>query len=37
LTFSDIAITLRGMGHDISKATVNRRYLEYRELTPSPE
>ena len=32
LTFADIAVTLRGMGHDISKATVNRRYLEYKEV-----
>lgn len=29
LTFSEIAATLRGFGYDISKATVNRRYLEY--------
>ncbi|WP_227935905.1 YneB family resolvase-like protein [Alkalihalobacillus deserti] len=29
LTFHDIAATLRGFGYDISKATVNRRYLEY--------
>lgn len=31
LTFSEIAATLRGFGYDISKATVNRRYLEYIE------
>ncbi|MFC0558503.1 YneB family resolvase-like protein [Halalkalibacter alkalisediminis] len=29
LTFHDIAATLRGFGYDISKATVNRRYIEY--------
>lgn len=29
LTFAEIAATLRGFGHEISKATVNRRYLEY--------
>jgi DNA invertase Pin-like site-specific DNA recombinase len=31
LTFSDIAATLRGFGYNVSKATVNRRYLEYLE------
>ncbi|MDP4086450.1 MAG: recombinase family protein [Bacillota bacterium] len=31
LTFSEIAATLRGFGYSISKATVNRRYLEYIE------
>ncbi|TWI59346.1 YneB family resolvase-like protein [Halalkalibacter nanhaiisediminis] len=30
LTFHDIAATLRGFGYNISKATVNRRYLEYK-------
>ncbi|WP_077211617.1 YneB family resolvase-like protein [Bacillus dakarensis] len=29
LTFSEIAATLRGFGHNISKATVHRRYKEY--------
>ncbi|MEH6943607.1 YneB family resolvase-like protein [Bacillus sp. JJ722] len=29
LTFADIAATLRGFGYNVSKATVNRRYLEY--------
>ncbi|WP_078546953.1 YneB family resolvase-like protein [Litchfieldia alkalitelluris] len=29
LTFSEIASTLRGFGHDISKATVHRRYNEH--------
>lgn len=29
LTFQEIAATLRGLGFDISKATVNRRYKEY--------
>lgn len=29
LTFKDIAITLRGLGYNISKATVHRRYQEY--------
>ncbi|RFU70313.1 recombinase family protein [Peribacillus saganii] len=29
LTFAEIAATLRGFGYDISKATVNRRYLEF--------
>lgn len=31
LTFADIAATLRGFGYNVSKATVNRRYLEYME------
>ncbi|MCM3572597.1 recombinase family protein [Mesobacillus subterraneus] len=31
LTFAEIAATLRGFGYDVSKATVNRRYLEYTE------
>ncbi|MFC7372270.1 recombinase family protein [Fictibacillus iocasae] len=31
LTFKDIALTLNGLGYDISKATVNRRYIEYME------
>lgn len=29
LTFAEIAATLRGFGFNVSKATVNRRYLEY--------
>ncbi|WLR57518.1 recombinase family protein [Mesobacillus subterraneus] len=29
LTFAEIAATLRGFGYNVSKATVNRRYLEY--------
>ncbi|WP_041089947.1 YneB family resolvase-like protein [Jeotgalibacillus soli] len=32
LTFHDIAATLRGLGHDVSKATVHRRYREYIKL-----
>ncbi|WP_210367453.1 recombinase family protein [Bacillus sp. REN3] len=35
LTFSEIAATLRGFGFDVSKATVNRRYLEYIESRES--
>ncbi|WP_066068940.1 YneB family resolvase-like protein [Neobacillus soli] len=31
LTFAEIAATLRGFGYSISKATVHRRYQEYRE------
>ncbi|MGA9226650.1 MAG: recombinase family protein, partial [Mesobacillus sp.] len=31
LTFAEIAATLRGFGFNVSKATVNRRYLEYIE------
>jgi DNA invertase Pin-like site-specific DNA recombinase len=29
LTFAEIAATLRSFGYDVSKATVNRRYLEF--------
>ena len=29
LTFYDIALTLKGMGFDVSKATVHRRYQQY--------
>ncbi|MGD6832820.1 YneB family resolvase-like protein [Sutcliffiella halmapala] len=29
LTFHEIAATLRGLGYDVSKATVHRRYKEY--------
>lgn len=35
LTFADIAATLRGFGYHVSKATVNRRYLEYIESRES--
>ncbi|MET3576441.1 recombinase family protein [Bhargavaea ullalensis] len=31
LTFEEIASTLRGLGHDVSKATVHRRFREYIE------
>jgi DNA invertase Pin-like site-specific DNA recombinase len=31
LTFAEIAATLKGFGYNVSKATVNRRYLEYIE------
>jgi DNA invertase Pin-like site-specific DNA recombinase len=31
LTFNDIATTLRGLGFNVSKATVHRRYKEYIE------
>ena len=31
LTFQEIAATLRGLGYDVSKATVHRRYKEYQE------
>lgn len=30
LTFEEIATTLRGLGYDVSKATVHRRYREYQ-------
>ncbi|WP_062050884.1 recombinase family protein [Bacillus sp. JCM 19034] len=30
LTFHEIALTLKGLGYDISKATVNRRYQEWK-------
>ncbi|MDX8047037.1 recombinase family protein [Gracilibacillus sp. S3-1-1] len=32
LTFQEIASVLRGMGYDVSKATVHRRYQEYQTL-----
>lgn len=32
LTFAEIAATLRGFGYEVSKATVNRRYLEYQSV-----
>lgn len=31
LTFQEIASTLRGLGFEVSKATVHRRYTEYIE------
>ncbi|KIL47817.1 YneB family resolvase-like protein [Jeotgalibacillus campisalis] len=37
LTFHDIAATLRGLGHDVSKATVHRRYRELLSLEESEE
>jgi DNA invertase Pin-like site-specific DNA recombinase len=33
LTFHDIALTLRGLGFNVSKATVHRRYREHMENT----
>ncbi|SIS37378.1 YneB family resolvase-like protein [Salimicrobium flavidum] len=35
LTFQEIASTLRGMGYDISKATVHRRFKEYQSVENS--
>lgn len=35
LTFAEIAATLRGFGYEISKATVNRRFLEYEQKRES--
>jgi len=35
LTFNEIASTLRGVGFEVSKATVHRRYQEYMEKTES--
>lgn len=32
LTFAEIAATLRGFGYEVSKATVNRRYLEHQSV-----
>lgn len=37
LTFAEITATLNGLGYDISKATVNRRYKEYVQLNDSSE
>ncbi|MGD7043784.1 YneB family resolvase-like protein [Jeotgalibacillus proteolyticus] len=37
LTFHDIAATLRGLGHDVSKATVHRRYRELISLKEAEE
>jgi DNA invertase Pin-like site-specific DNA recombinase len=33
LTFHDIALTLRGLGYEVSKATVHRRYKDHMENT----
>lgn len=33
LTFHEIAATLRGLGHDVSKATVHRRYRDHMDQT----
>ncbi|MFC7060318.1 YneB family resolvase-like protein [Halobacillus seohaensis] len=35
LTFNEIAATLRGLGYDVSKATVHRRYQEFVTLEKS--
>jgi DNA invertase Pin-like site-specific DNA recombinase len=37
LTFHEIAATLRGVGYDISKATVHRRYQEYIQTNEKQE
>lgn len=37
LTFAEITATLNGLGYDISKATVHRRYKEYVQLNDSSE
>ncbi|UOQ42967.1 recombinase family protein [Halobacillus salinarum] len=37
LTFQDIAATLRGLGYNVSKATVHRRYREYVSLENKAE
>ncbi|WP_181348580.1 recombinase family protein [Thalassobacillus sp. CUG 92003] len=37
LTFHDIAVTMRGLGHDVSKATVHRRYRESTSLENQTE
>jgi DNA invertase Pin-like site-specific DNA recombinase len=37
LTFEEITATLRGFGYSVSKATVNRRYLEYQKGQPGSE
>ncbi|MCK0470852.1 recombinase family protein [Halalkalibacter sp. APA_J-10(15)] len=34
LTFHDIAVTLKGLGYDVSKATINRRYQEWERKQP---
>ncbi|RNF40554.1 YneB family resolvase-like protein [Planococcus salinus] len=35
LTFHEIAVTLQGFGYQASKATVHRRYKEFKELSQS--
>ena len=37
LTFNEIALTLRGMGFSVSKATVHRRYQEWEEQQAEEE
>ncbi|MCP3031285.1 recombinase family protein [Halobacillus sp. A1] len=37
LTFNEIAATLRGLGYDVSKATVHRRYQEFVSLEKNEE
>lgn len=37
LTFEEIASTLRGLGHDVSKATVHRRFKEHIEAPETSE
>ncbi|WP_079529993.1 YneB family resolvase-like protein [Halobacillus hunanensis] len=37
LTFKEIAATLRGLGYDVSKATVHRRYQEFVSLEKQQE
>ncbi|MED4729767.1 recombinase family protein [Aneurinibacillus migulanus] len=37
LTFEEIALTLRGLGYEASRATVHRRYREYMETLPENE
>lgn len=37
LTYKDIALTLRGLGFDVSKATVHRRYQEHLSLAETNE
>ena len=33
LTYEEISMTLKGLGFNISKATVHRRYMEYEKHT----
>lgn len=37
LTFKDIAATLRGLGYNVSKSTVHRRYQEYKKRNQTIE
>ncbi|HEY4552842.1 MAG TPA: recombinase family protein [Bacillaceae bacterium] len=37
LTFAEIAATMRGFGHDVSKATVHRRYREFMDEADQAE